>query len=155
MHNQIFVRILDFVLSSPEEKKLVKAVVWVVLPRSLLRTTTESLRYDRLMSYASIGDWLSIETLTQTFLSLEEQSKSQQQFTSQDSEVRSQVQKLENASNGDSVRLGDPVVVVVVEVVVVVVVVVVVIVVVDEVVEVVSVELDCFPLTRGSVTLSS
>ena len=48
---------LEF-LSSPEEKKLVEAVVWVVLPRSLLRTTTESLRYDRLMSYASIGDWL-------------------------------------------------------------------------------------------------
>ena len=77
------------------------------------------------------------------------QSRSQQQLTLQDSEVRSQLQKLEDASNGDSARLGDTLVVVVVVVVVVIVVDVVVVVVVVVVVELVVVELDFVPFGRG------
>ena len=78
---------------------------------------------------------------------------SQQQLTLQDAEVRSQLQKLEESSNGDSARLGDTVVVVVVVVVVVDVVVVVVVELV--VVVVVVVVVGCVPLGKDSVTLSS
>ena len=87
---------------------------------------------------------------TKTLRSSEEQSMSQQQLTLQEAEVRSQLQKLEESSNGDSARLGDTVVVVVVVVVV-----------VDVVVVVVVVELvvvfvvGCVPLGKDSVTLSS